>query len=239
MMKTEGTRIHEILTDVAHDTDTIDLVTVLYLIPGYRETRGTAYVRKWLTKYQYYARHGKWQFGRNWPIPHDLPCRYKLIRMRLDPLPSNYPHMEHDLYGWQFHYSGFADHLATLFAHELHHFRRYHLGLHPGEGEHSANRWALAHVKDLGYMAEGIRLPVKRNKKRKRNFTLSRMDPYASFRNVVAGDTICICRDPRNRYGGQSAKVMRPIRSNSKRMVIQTRDGHIWRWPMSWLEIVK
>ncbi|MCJ7812707.1 hypothetical protein MUP95_05220, partial [bacterium] len=41
--------IFRILNDISSTTDTTDLVVALYLIPGYRQNRGTAYVRRWMT----------------------------------------------------------------------------------------------------------------------------------------------------------------------------------------------
>lgn len=69
-------------------------------------------------------------------------------------------------YGMQLKCRGFLDGLAFLFAHELHHYRRHHLGLHPGEGEVSADRWALDRVRQAGLAVEGKRVTVARRKRR-------------------------------------------------------------------------
>jgi hypothetical protein len=61
-------------------------------------------------------------------------------------------------YGMHLKCRGFLDGLAFLFAHELHHYRRHHLGLHPGEGEVSADRWALDRVQQAGFAVEGQRV---------------------------------------------------------------------------------
>ncbi|OVE79061.1 hypothetical protein BVY01_03560 [bacterium I07] len=227
--------IEAILNHVADDTDTASLVVALYLLRGTGQNRGTAYVRHWLGRNRFYPRGGKWSFIRQWPVPENLPDRFKLIRMRLDANPKLYPHQELDMYGWQFHYQRFSDHLATLFAHELHHYRRFHLNLHPGEGEQSANKWALDRVKVLNYQVEGkrIRHPVKKSPPRLR--TLFKHDPYRAFRHLKRGDLVRICRDPRGRYSDVTVRVVRPIRMNSKRLVIETPDGKIWRWPMEWI----
>lgn len=71
-------------------------------------------------------------------------------------------------YGMKLKCRGFLDGLAFLFAHELHHYRRHHLGLHPGEGEVSADRWALDRVQQAGFAVEGQRVAVARRKRPQR-----------------------------------------------------------------------
>lgn len=71
-------------------------------------------------------------------------------------------------YGMQLKCPGFAEAAAFLFAHELHHYRRYHLGLHPGEGEVSADRWALERVRQAGFAVQAKRVAVTGRKRRPR-----------------------------------------------------------------------
>jgi hypothetical protein len=228
-----------ILTRVATSTQTDDLVTALYLFEGRQNTRGTAYVREWLHPGTFTTGRGYWKITRDWPAPHSLPPLYKLIRMCLNWNPGAYPKKEKDGYGWQFSYASLAGHLALLFAHELHHFRRYHLGLHPGEGEHSANRWALNHVRDLGFQVEGNRSPKRKRRTRSRiPVSFSAGDPYRHFRSLNAGESLLIRHDPRNRYEGQKARVVRPLRRNARRLVIETPDRRQWRWPVEWLGLL-
>jgi len=156
--------------------------------------------------------------------------------MHLAQPPETYPRTERDIYDWEFHYATQADHLAVLFAHELHHFRRYHLGMHPREGEHGANQWAIKHAKAHGFQAEGRRLPIKKKKEKKR---FRFLDPYKAFRSVKAGERIEIITDPTGKYTRQTAEVIRAIRSNSKRIVIKTDDGLTWRWPMAWVKRIE
>lgn len=236
-MDARGDALEGLLRRVAEGTDTADLVVALYLLPGQSATRGAAYVRRWITPARFLPTHGRWKPVRAFGTPSDLPPQFKLIRLRLNDAPSAYPKKETDIYGWQFHYPDFQTHLAHLFAHELHHFRRHHLGLHPREGEHSANRWALDRVRTLGFSLEYLRIRKRRIRTRKRPL-FKRMggDPFASFRELKGGNTVCIVTDPGGRYTGQTAQVIRPIRANSKRMVIRTADGKEWRWPMNWLD---
>ncbi|NQT24079.1 hypothetical protein HQ585_01860 [candidate division KSB1 bacterium] len=237
--QTQYDPLRDIIHRIAAQTDSSDLVVALYLWPGRFRTRGTAYVNRWMTPRRFLPTHGNWKAVRSFGVPADLPARFKLIRLRLDGNRSAYPKKELDIYGWEFQYPDFKTHLAHLFAHELHHFRRYHLGLHPREGEHSANQWALDHVRNLDYPLEYRRIQTSQQKKPSKKNTLWKKivgDPFSHFRGLKQGDTVRIVNDPRKKYTRQEARVLRPIRTNSTRIVIQTMDGKEWRWPMNWLE---
>jgi hypothetical protein len=141
--------------------------------------RRYCYCANWLKPQNFTGRRGKWSFTQSYGRPDNLPKEFKLIRMLLRANHS-YPSEERDRYDWEFKYNSFYDHLALLFAHELHHFRRYHLGLHPGEGEKSTNRWALHHVQNLGYKVTGRQIPVsqrRRTRKRKLPNPLELINP--------------------------------------------------------------
>ncbi len=226
-----------ILEKVASSSNTSELVTALYLGRGHHHNRGTAYVRKWMTPSNFITKRGKWALTHQWALPVNLPDKFKLIRIRLDGENRLYPKKELDTYGWIFEYETFYDHLATLFAHELHHFRRYHLNLHPGEGEHSANRWALAHAQNIGFRVNGERQPLRKNQTLFKRRIRTLFDPFPEFRHLKTGDELIITRDPRHYYLNQHATVVRPVRSNSKRVVVRTGDDKIWRWPMAWVRI--
>lgn len=228
--------IRTLLETLAKDTDTRDLAVALYFgVPGL-PTRGTAYIRDWHTPKTWQAVRGLWKHTAVLPQPSDLPPRYRLIRMHLAHPASHYPRKERDIYGWEFQYASLYDHLALLFAHELHHFRRYHLDLHPREGEHAANQWALERCRQTGCAVEGRRLAVKKKKSKKRPRL---WDAYKTFRPLLAGDAVQIIIDPKGMYQGQQALVERPIRAQSKRIVIKTGDGKVWRWPMAWVKVNK
>jgi len=228
--------ISEILDSVAENTDTSQLITALYLLTGAHQTRGV-YLRPWIGKDTFRTNRGKWSVTMHFPVPDNLPDKFRLIRMRLDGRAKDFPKDELDGYGWCFRYHRFEDQLATLFAHELHHYRRYHLNLHEKEGEHSANRWALLHTQALGYHVSARRIHKKRHQKIITPF--SGHDPYKKFRHLKAGDALIIQTDPRQMYTNQIVRIVRPIRNNSKRMVIKTQDGKKWRWPMTWLKTIK
>ncbi|MBN1894245.1 hypothetical protein JW906_07105 [bacterium] len=236
VQRTEEERIHGILEQVALGTDTEDLVTAVYILPGHRQIRGTAYCMQWLEPKHFRTGRGKWECTQKFGIPQSLPARYKLIRIRLDGEKASYPRTEKDLYGWTFRYSGFEDHLALLFAHELHHFRRYHLNLHPREGEHRANQWALDHVRGLGFRIEAEK-PDPSSRKRKPALwkRCPWLDPFRRFRSLSAGSSLMITHDPDGRYSGERVTLVRPPRADARRLVVRTPDGRDWRWPMAWL----
>jgi hypothetical protein len=157
--------LQKVLERLAVETDTADLVVAVHLVRRSSWSGGTAYVRQWVRPAAFYARRGKWRLADSWQVPAELPERFKLIRLLLPDDGAAYPLTELDRYGWQHRFGRFSDHLAFFFAHELHHFRRFHLDLHPGEGEHSANAWAEAHCRNLGFAVESMRMPRKRAKK--------------------------------------------------------------------------
>jgi hypothetical protein len=229
------------LQAVADGTDTHDLVVALYVLPGKRQSRGTAYVHHWMVPDTFLATRGNWRVTQRFGIPDGLPDRFKLIRMRIDDDSRSFPKTEQDGYHWEFRYRTFQDQLALLFAHELHHYRRHHLNLHPRGGERSANRWALHHVQALGFDVTGKSLPMAKKGFSSRTFLIRHfphLDPYADFRSLKPGSRLRIRRDPRNQYIGQSVILVRAARLNSKRLVVQTPDGKIWRWPMAWLKVI-
>lgn len=224
------------LERIAMGTDTEDLVVAVYLISGATKTRGTAYVSHWMTPKNFMTHRGHWRFTQDYPLPPDLPSRFKLIRLRLDPWGGNYPKTEIDSYLWKFHYVSFWDQLAFLFAHELHHFRRHHLNLHPHEGEHSANRWALRYVQHLGYHVTAVRIFPTQKKIRWIPKKREVFDPYGEFRNLRPGALLFVAHDPKGKYVGQWARLIRSIRKGARRAVIETGDGKQWRWPLAWLK---
>jgi hypothetical protein len=238
--KESNLSIEQTIHRVASDTNTQDLVVALYLLSGQCNYRGM-YLRRWISADTFSTKRGNWVFTSHWKPPVDLPAQFKLIRLRLDPNPRKYPKTERDIYGWIFRYTTFEDHLATLFAHELHHYRKYHLGLHPREGEIKANYWALSQVQSMGFNVDAEYKPVKSKKYHSHSQVPKRfphLDPFKEFRSIKSGATLKIIKDPRGTYLGEKAIVLRPIRSQSKRIVIQTSDGKTWRWPMHWVKIL-
>ncbi len=156
--------LYAVAQRIAQDTDTRDLVVALYLLHKNRSHGGTAYVHDWLTPCHFYARRGKWKIFPTPPLPSDLPPRFKLIRLSLPSDPTLYPLEQVDSYHWRHRYTSMKDHLAFLFAHELHHYRRFHLHFHPHEGEHSANKWALQRSLECGFSVQSLKPILKKTK---------------------------------------------------------------------------
>ena len=228
--------MRSIMHQLTNGTKTDDLVIAVFLSNRKKHNFGTAYVRQWMHADNFFTKRGKWKLLHTPQVPSTLPPQFKLIRIHIN-INQQYPLIESDIYGWRFSYQTMEDQIAMLFAHELHHYRRHHLGLHPKEGENRANRWALKHVQSLGYRVEGAKIFQKKKHKLINILKhLPHLDPFAAFRHYQAGDTIRIKHDPEKRYCRQDATVVRKLRSNAKRMVIRTQDGKEWRWPVHWLD---
>ena len=278
-LQREKTDFVSILERIAADTDTRELVVVLYLFLRSDWFGGTAYVRQWLTPNKFFAARGKWRIKPQPSLPKDLPQQFKLIRLALPARVSGrYPLLEKDTYRWQHFYHGFDDHLAFLFAHELHHFRRFHLGYHPRQGEHAANSWALQRVQECGFRVKSEKPKMVRKKHRltrqptflqvvnpmdfscghknsvfahwrqmiagimgefdvqaRRRYVAEKMQHFARLRQMPVGARLWISYDPSQRYSRQSVCLIRPLRKDSLRIIVETEDGKKWRWPMAWL----
>jgi len=123
---------------------------------------------EWLAAEDFH-RHAGWSlaFIQSFEPPKNSPERFKLIRLAFG-LSQRYRKSSANVYGWRLRFRSFEDHLAYLFAHELHHFRRYHLGMHDGEGEQSACRWAVQRSKESGFQVEGARIRCRKRRKANR-----------------------------------------------------------------------
>ncbi len=227
----------DVIERISATTDTDGLINSIYLINQNSMSGGIAYVRNWRSPAQFVSSRGRWKFTKKFPLPDDLPDQFKLIRLLFGLKKLTYPLQQQDCYGWDLHYQSFLDHFAFLFAHELHHFRRYHLNMHEREGENSANKWAISTVKEFGFKVEGSKVKNNRKKQNRRGkWTTTRLfENYKKFHDLDAGDKLIIKYDPSGRYQNQVASVIRPIRKNSRRIVVKTKDGKNWRWPMDWV----
>jgi hypothetical protein len=275
---TSARELQRLLERLAAGTDTSELVVAVHLArrPGW--SGGTAYVRQWLRPANFYAVRGKWRLREAWELPDDLPERFKLIRLLLPDDGAAYPMIEKDRYGWRHQFATFSEHLGFFFAHELHHFRRFHLGLHPREGEHSANAWAVEHCRKLGLEVHSARPSRKKTKKRSRQqptfwqllnpadflppaqagliwrrggkllgiavrlrcrnpeqYIAAKMRHIEQLSRSAAGARLWITFDPHRRYLHAPARLVRLLRRPSLRAVIETADGKLWRWPLTWL----
>jgi len=153
--------LRAVLGRIAADTPTDKLVAAVYLHKGHAHWKGYALGNP-QTRAEFKNAPRGWSFVRRYGTPADLPESYHLIRLSFG-MATVYPETTTDAYGWEWHCPTFVDLLALAFAHELHHYRRHCLGMHPGEGEQSACRWALARVTDAGFATTGKRVAVKRS----------------------------------------------------------------------------
>lgn len=229
-----------VFKNITAQTDTSGLIIAVYFLGRISGSGGIAYVQKWLSQKQFVSTRGRWKFTQKFPLHQTLPERFKLIRLYFGVKHLRYPLSMQDIYGWQLRHHSFLDHLAFLLAHELHHFRRHHLGLHQREGENSANKWALNWVIENNYHVSEKKRRTKKNKSFVESFFKSQiaLNRHDKFKNLKSGDKLCINYDPKGRYENQQASLVRPARKNAKRLVIETSDGKSWRWPMDWIEII-
>jgi hypothetical protein len=275
--------IRGVLGKVAATTDVAALVVAVYLLSRTTVWRGQ-FMGEEVGPEGFRAYSGrKWSFVRRHALPEDLPKRFRLIRMAFGT-SARYPKTTVDQYGWKERFERFQDHLANLFAHELHHYRRHHLGLHPGEGEQSACQWGLTRAKAAGFSVTAVRVRRHRRRPKKRirmpengrpslvrraKLMLSHLSPqdleevaawitsrmtclesqakqekeqehFERLRALPNDATVRILRDSvrPSAYVDQVAVKIGTLRRNSRRLAIQTADGHPWHWPMAWLEPV-
>ena len=143
--------VRQVLAKLAADTGTRDLVVAVYLVDEGDAWRGHLASTKMLSPGAFRDGRGKWRFIRRFPQPASLPSKFFLIRIMIGRgcrRRKVFP----DGYGMTIITKDFYAFLAVLFAHELHHFRRHHLGLHEGEREICANRWAVQQATKAGYV---------------------------------------------------------------------------------------
>ena len=143
--------VRQVLAKLAADTGTRDLVVAVYLVDEGDAWRGHLASTKMLSPGAFRDGRGKWRFIRRFPQPASLPSKFFLIRIMIGP-GCRRRKVFSDGYGMTIITKDFYAFLAVLFAHELHHFRRHHLGLHEGEREICANRWAVQQATKAGYV---------------------------------------------------------------------------------------
>lgn len=207
-----------IIERVSNETDVSDLVVSVYFSKSTAWTGGVAMVRQWQSPPKFINRRGRWNITCRFGTPTDLPSNFKLIRLLLPANLSIYPKTETDIYHWQHTFATWQDHLAHLYAHELHHFRRYHLGLHPREGEHSANRWAQQTVDRLEFNVKSERLKTVPKKVKKKTITFSMVvNPmdfgYASMDRIsMAKLTFSLSTKTKKKYTTEKLKQFDQLR---------------------------
>jgi len=79
---------------------------------------------------------------------------------------------------------------------------------------------------------------LRLSKKARDEYIATKMSRFDTLRSLPTGTTLLISFDPKQRYSGSQATLVRAMRKNSLRMVIRTFDGKVWRWPLAWLEVL-
>ena len=220
LARTGGTAgdLERMLEELALDTDTSDLVAAIYLFSGQSVWEAHA-VGEVIGPERFARERGYWRFIVQSGTPEDLPERFYLVRIALG-LRRRYPATETDIYNWEMTFEDFRDHLAYTFAHELHHFRRDHLGLHAGEGEHSAIKWAIDRVQRAGFNVGGIRLPTRRRRKGKKRLLRLPLELRPELLRRVKLSASHLSRE-------DLRELDRWIRSRLLTVGRQTRDGRL------------
>jgi hypothetical protein len=217
--------IREVLRRVADGTDVGDLVVSLYLVGRGAGWGGHALARGWSAPSDFFSpawpRRRRPDFAR----PIDLPARYMQIRLFFGGGIPSYPNVQISRYGFRWRFRSFADHLAHLFAHELHHYRRDHLGLHPREGEIAAEQWAYARLRALGFGVDCLGRCV-RGGRRRRALPAAVLRAHERLGGVRAGESLVYVR-PACRWlrPGETVLVVRPPRRGAYRMSVVTARG--------------
>jgi len=230
-------RLLHLLRRVAAGTDTRDLVASVYLVARGRHWGGQALAGRWSTPDDFFS--PRWPPRRRpaFARPAGLPDRFKQVRLYFGGDLPAYPSTQASRYRFLWRFPSFAEHAAYLFAHELHHFRRYHLGLHPGEGEVSAERWAFRRLRSLGYRIE---CRGRQARGRRRRWPLSPEARLAHERlRAVREGTPLVVDDPACRLFGRGETVLtlRPPRRGAWRMAVRTADGRSFLVPLTSLRL--
>ena len=157
--------IRSVLGAVAEGTNHDKLVVAVYLLDDATTWRGVMYNAALAPRA--FCNSGRtWSFVTRFETPTALPARYGLIRMAFGA-HAPHPRIQTCRYGWEYVFESFRHSLALMFAHELHHYRRHHLGLHPRGGEQSAIKWSLVRTREAGFPVEARRTKCRAKSRRK------------------------------------------------------------------------
>jgi hypothetical protein len=224
-------KVFSVLENISQHTETRDLVVSVYFISEGENWGGHANVRKWETSDSFFL--PRWPPNRTgrFALPENLPQRFKLIRISFGGEIPPYPNQFKDKYRFKWRFETFDDHMAFVFAHELHHFRRYHLGLHSGEGEISTEKWAFEHVTALGYKVTlvGREKIVREVREAYKRLHLAR--PGMKLRFVHPSH--------REIKMGEIMRVLRPLSKNAHRIAVETANGRRLLVPIEWMELAE
>jgi len=237
--------IRRTLRVIAAGSDTRELTVVVYLLNRKSFWEAHAYTDH-VTPAVFQHTGPSWNFVKRFGPPPGLRPRFRLIRMAFG-MQQTFPRWVTDVYGWKLRCESFLNLLAYTFGHELHHYRRYVLGLHPGQGEQAACRWAIQMANQTGYGLEAIRVKIDpatvprcaealRRKKWISALCVKHKDHFELLRSLPDGAPLIITHDSgKSRHVGMPAFKIRNLKKGSYRMSVRTPDGKEWFWPMQWL----
>lgn len=242
-LKTNRNSLKDILHHVAEGTDTESLVVLISLEHSTRRWGGAFYPGD-IPRGRLRRLRGPWRKAHPDGIPPGLPETFRLIEVHIGSKSSSYPCRDLNRNGFLVSLPSFDAHLAYIFAHELHHYRKHHFGLHPNEGEKGADRWAAARACDLGFEVA----LEERKQKRRRSFLRKRRTVrpsskaaeahWAIMRALHAGALVQLTRsDNRKIPAGSLLSFVRPMRG-SYRVLVKSPDGADLCVPMDWLRPV-
>jgi hypothetical protein len=228
---------------VAADTQTEGLIAILSLESS-RKRWGGAFYPGDVVPARMQRLRGPWRTEHPDGIPPGLPDKFRLIEVHIGTRGASYPRTDHNRNGFKLWFSSFDSHLAYIFAHELHHYRKHHLGLHPRQGEKGADRWAAARVCELGMPLEMTafkprrRLFRRRRKSQPQPTSEQQQLRWERIRALSPGTSIRLTKsDNRAIPPGIQFSFVRPLRG-SYRVLVQGPAGADICVPIDWVEVV-
>jgi hypothetical protein len=239
----DRSRIEGLLRRVAEATDTTGLI-VITEVSSRNAGWGGSFCMREVTPERLARMKGVWREAHSSGVPPGLPSSFRLIEMRIGSRGEKYPRIEYNRNGFKLWFKDFSAHLAYLFAHELHHYRRYCLDMHPREGEKSADRWAAARANETGYSMNLVAVKIRRRTKRRSRrrpagpIAMSETD-WNEIKNLPSGSPVCVTRtDNRKLPVGTMVQFIRPMRA-SYRALVRDPAGDERLVPIEWLRVVE
>ncbi len=240
---TDRMRVEGTVRRIARGTDTRRLLVVVQLNPDTSGWSG-AFYSKDISRHALHRMRGPWKSAHSGGIPPGLPDKFALIEVSMGCNGISYPRVEYNQNGFRIWLRSFHAHLAYIFAHELHHYRRYKLGLHGREGEKSADKWAVGRACEMGYAVSLKPCRKHDSSRRKRRTVPSRPvkmseDYWNRIRNLKRWSLVRLMKsDNRKVPAGTILRFLRPLRA-SYRVLVLDHMGFERLVPTEWLRIVE
>ena len=242
--QTDRARVEGVIRRIANGTSTRGLVVTVHLAADGSGWNGGFYAKDIPRKLLLDMR-GPWRTAHASGIPPGLPEKFPMIEIYMGAKGARYPSVDYNLNGFRMWCRSFHAHLGYIFAHELHHYRRYKLGLHRGEGEKSADKWAAGRVCEVGYhmTMKPYRLHLNGKKPPRRKKVPRRTKMSAAYwKRIVSLKRWSVVRlaksDNRRVPPGTLLRFLRPMRNSYRALVLDHR-GDERVVPIEWLRIVE